>query len=147
MASNDVIPHSCKLCQKLVIDFCGENIAEFDARHARIRATNPHPGPAPRPSCITDGRMKVSKLKFDVTRHEIIRWASEGCLLCRFLVDECKLPDGCDDFEDIVLWGEDLTRNTDSFDIERVGFGWAGASVGYPKLDIQAFTVYASQGM
>jgi hypothetical protein len=66
---------------------------------------------------------------------------------CRFLIDECKLQDGCDDFEDVELWGEDLTGNTDSFDIERVGFGWARASVEYPRLDAQAFTVYASQGM
>ena len=122
-------------------------MAEFEARHARTRATNPYPGPAPRPSRITDGRMKVFKFKFDVTRHEIIRWASEGCLLCRFLVDECKLPDCRDDFEDVELWGEDLTGNTDSFDIERVGFGWGGPSVGYPRLDAQAFIVYASQGM
>ena len=123
-------------------------MAEFDARHARIRAANPAPGPTPRPPRMTDGRSKIIKFKFDVTRREIIQGAAEECLLCRFIRDECGVPGDCQVNEDLALWGEDLTGNSDSFDVKNIGFGWAKSSVGYPHdLNPQQFKVYASQGM
>lgn len=148
MASKDVVPHSCQYCQKLLINFCGENMAEFESRHARIQAANPRPGPAPRPSTLTDGRMKVSQFKYYVSRLELIQWAADGCALCQFLVDECQIPDGCEDGDakDLELWGEDLTGRSDSFDVEQIGFSWSKPSDKYPHLDSQSFTVYASQG-
>jgi hypothetical protein len=102
MAPKDATVHSCERCQKLVIDFRGENIEEFYARHARLKAQNPTPGPAPRPSTMTEGRMKNNMFKFGVTRSEIRQSAVEGCPLCRFII-ECKNPDDCENEDDLAL--------------------------------------------
>jgi hypothetical protein len=91
--------------------------------------------------------MKNNMFKFGVTRSEIRQSAVEGCPLCRFII-ECKNPDDCENEDDLALWGDDLSHRTDSFDIERLGFGWAKPSGMWPHLEHpRPFTVCAFKSM